>query len=35
MPVSIGATRVKMTEKIAVLTSGMTMAQPTPITVCL
>src|ERR671931_2745161 len=34
-PVSIGATRMKMSEKTAVLTSGMKIAQPTPITVCL
>ena len=35
MPTSIVATRVKITEKTAVLTSGMKIAQPKPITVCL
>ena len=35
MPVSIGATRVKITEKTAVFTSGMKIAQPKPMTVCL
>src|SRR5439155_19580100 len=34
-PASIGATRMKIREKTAVLTSGMNIAQPTPITVCL
>jgi len=35
MSVWSGATRVKMTENTAVLTSGMKIAQPNPITVCL
>ncbi len=35
IPASIGATRVKMTEKIAVFTSGMKIAQAKPIAVCL
>ena len=35
MPTSIAATRVKITEKMAVLTSGMKIAHPNPITVCL
>src|SRR5262245_58289377 len=35
IPVSRGATREKMTEKITVLMSGMNTAQPNPITVCL
>src|SRR5207247_4825893 len=34
-PTSMAATRVKITEKIAVFTSGMKIAQPNPITVCL
>src|SRR5712692_3298240 len=35
MPVSSGATRMKMTEKTAVFTSGMNIAQPNPMIVCL
>jgi hypothetical protein len=35
MPTSSGATRVKITEKTAVFTSGISTAQPNPITVCL
>src|SRR6187399_59442 len=34
-PVSIGATRMNTTENTAVFTSGMKMAQPNPMIVCL
>src|SRR5436190_14509956 len=35
MPVSSGATRTKMTEKMRVFSSGMNTAQPKPMIVCL
>jgi hypothetical protein len=35
MSMSSGATRVKITVKTAVFTSGMKIAQPKPITACL
>src|SRR4051794_7709400 len=35
IPASIGATRVKITENTIVFTSGMKIAHPNPITVCL
>jgi hypothetical protein len=35
MPTSIGATRVKMTEKTAVFSNGMNTAHPKPMIVCL